>query len=205
MKVIDPEGREWAVDRRFAPWRRWVQPFAGLTGGYRHYKLTADWRIHLDDGPVARDGEPEAGASGPVAKAAMGLVGVLFAVEALAMVPVYLLLGLLLLPCLLLELLCQGVSGSVSMAVRRFRRAPVRVDVLGWHKRQSGLASLTILKVHDDLAEPLMIELCGLLRDRVMFDPGDPAVREALARFGARVERHRTLLRRRAVSRSAHR
>ncbi|AGM07851.1 hypothetical protein [Amycolatopsis keratiniphila] len=198
MKVFDPEGREWAVDRRFAPWRRWVQPFAGLAGGYRHYKLTPDWGLYLDDEPKARD---EAEDNGPLDKVATGAFGLLVFLEALVHVPIYLLLGLFLMPFLVLESLCQGVAGLVAMGVRRFRRAPVRVDVLAWHKKQSGLASLTILRVHDDLAGPLIIELGALVRDRVMFDPGDPAVHETLTRFGARVERHRTLLRWRAVRR----
>ncbi|MFC3453713.1 hypothetical protein [Amycolatopsis speibonae] len=205
MKVFDPEGREWAIDHRFAPWRRWVQPLALFRGGYRHYRLAPDWWLHFDDAPEARADEAEGREGGPLAKAAMGLLGAMFAVEALVMLPVYLLGGLLMLPFLLLELLGQGIAGSVALAVRRFRRAPARVDVLGWHRKQNSLASLTILKVHEDQAGPLVTELRDLFRDRVMFDPGDPDVHEALTRFGARVERHRTLLRRRSVSRSAHR
>ncbi|WP_037306346.1 hypothetical protein [Amycolatopsis orientalis] len=198
MKVIDPEGRGWVVDRRFAPWRRWVQPFAGLTGGYRHYELTAYWKLESGDGVEGHEDTP-------VDKVLVGTVGVLVALEALVKFPVYLLLGIFLLPFLLLEMAGQAVAGSVARLVRWFRNAPARVDVAGWHKDQSGLVSLTILRVHDDLAKPLTIELCALLRERVMFDPGEPAVREALTRFGARVESHRTLLWRRSVSGSGHR
>ncbi|MFD5094946.1 hypothetical protein ACFWMR_30395 [Amycolatopsis thailandensis] len=205
MKVFDPEGREWTIDRRFAPWRRWVQPFALFKGGYRRYRLAPDWWLDFDDASEVRAVEAERRDDGALAKVATGLFGLLVVAEALVQLPVYVLLGLLLLPFLLLELLGQGIAGSVAMAVRRFRRAPGRVDVAGWHRKQNGLASLTILKVHDDLAVPLVTELRGLLRERVMFDPGDPDVREVLTRFGVRVERHRTLLRRRSVSRSAHR
>ncbi|RSM61465.1 hypothetical protein DMH03_22615 [Amycolatopsis sp. WAC 01376] len=194
MKVFDLEGREWTVDRRFAPWRRWVQPIAGLTGGYRQHKLTADWKFPADDSMEEPEGEF-------VHKVARGLLGTLAVVEILVHVPVYVLLGLLLLPFLALELLCQGVAGSFARIVRWFRKAPARVDVAGWHKEHRSLASLTILKVRDDLAAPLVAELSGLLRGRVMFDPGDPAVYEVLTRFDVRVERHRTLLRRRSVHR----
>ncbi|MFJ8916267.1 hypothetical protein [Amycolatopsis sp. NPDC102389] len=190
MKVIDLEGREWTVDRRFAPWRRWVQPLAGLTGGYRQHKITADWAFPK----VERE-------EGSLNKVAVGLWVVVAIADTLVHLPVYLLLGLLLLPFLALELLCQGVAGAFARIVRWFRKAPARVDVAGWHKEHRSLASLTVLRVHDDLAVPLVAELSGLLRGRVRFDPSDPAVREALTRFGARVERHRTLLRRRAVHR----
>ncbi|EMD28687.1 hypothetical protein [Amycolatopsis azurea] len=202
MKVIDPEGREWEINRRFAPWRRWVQPFALLRGGYRHYKITADWTLYLKDLPNDPEDTPM---GGPVEKAAYGLLGVLGLLEAVVEFLFYLLFGLVLVPVRLLELLCQGIVGSVAQAVRWFRNAPERVDVAGWNKDRTGLVSLAILKVHRELADPLAAELRGLFRDRVMFDPGDPAVREVLTRFGARVERHRTLLRRRAVSGSAHR
>lgn len=190
MKVFDLEGREWTVERRFAPWRRWVQPIAGLTGGYRQHKLTTDWKFPDDNSKE----EPEGGF---VHKVARGLWGTLGVVEMLVYVP----LGLLLLPFLALELLCQGVAGSFARFVRWFRKAPTRVDVAGWHKDHRSLASLTILKVRDDLAAPLVAELSGLLRGRVMFDPGDPAVYEVLTRFDVRVERHRTSLRRRSVHR----
>ncbi|WP_409496930.1 hypothetical protein [Amycolatopsis sp. cmx-11-12] len=192
MKVIDPEGREWEINRRFAPWRRWVQPFAALKGGYRHYKITADWTLYLKDLPDDREDVP-------VNKVATGLFGVVVVLQALAEFPIYLLLGIALVPIRLLEMLCQGVAGSVAQAVRWFRKAPERVDVAGWNKDRTGLVSLAILKVHGDLAEPLATELRGLFRDRIMFDPGDPVVREMLTRFGARVERHRTLLRRRTA------
>ncbi|HET6287274.1 MAG TPA: hypothetical protein VFG15_11010 [Amycolatopsis sp.] len=198
MKVIDLEGREWTVDRRFAPWRRWVQPMAGLTGGYRQHKLTADWKFPTDDGIGEREEES-------VPKVALGLWGALATVEMLLHLPVYLLLGLLQLPVLALELLCQGVAGSFARMVRWFRKAPRRVDVAGWHKEHRSLASLTTLKVREDLATPLVAELSGLLRERVMFDPGDPAVHEVLTRFDVRVERHRTVLLRRSASGSAHR
>ncbi|MEV6911449.1 hypothetical protein [Amycolatopsis sp. NPDC051071] len=192
MKVNDPEGRKWEIIRRFAPWRRWVQPFAPLSGGYRHYKITADWTLYSKDLPEEHD-------DGPVHKVAVGLFGLLILLQALAEFPIYVLLGLCLVPFLLLEMLCQGVAGIVTRAVRRFRNAPERVDVAGWNKDKDGLVSLTILKVHSELAEPLATELRGLFRDRIMFDPGDPAVREVLTRFGVRVEKHRTLLRRRTV------
>ncbi|GAB3726019.1 hypothetical protein GCM10027598_44370 [Amycolatopsis oliviviridis] len=202
MKVIDPEGRKWEIIRRFAPWRRWVQPFALLRGGYRHYKITADWTLYLKDLPNDPVDRPS---GGPAEKVAVGILGVVFALQSLVEFPIYLLLGLVLVPFRLLELLCQGIAGSVARAVRWFRNAPERVDVAGWNKDGTGLVSLAILKVHRELADPLAVELRGLFRDRVMFDPGDPDVREVLTRFGARVERHRTLLRRRSVSRSAHR
>ncbi len=194
MKVIDPEGRQWEIIRRFAPWRRWVQPFAFLKGGYRHYKITADWTLYLKDLP---DDDSE---DGPVHKAAVGLLGVVVVLQALVEFPFYLLFGLLLVPVRLLEMLAQGVAGSVAQAVRRFRKAPERVDVAGWNKDRTGLVSLAILKVHRDLADPLATELRALFRDRIMFDPGDPAVREVLTRFDVRVEKHRTLLRRRTAA-----
>ncbi|WP_181775740.1 hypothetical protein [Amycolatopsis pittospori] len=203
MKVIDPEGRKWEINRRFAPWRRWVQPFAALTGGYRRYKITADWTLYLKDLPVDRDGREDA-EDGPMSKAAGGLLAVLVLLQALVEFPVYLLLGIALVPVMVLEMLCQGVAGSVAWAIRWFRKAPERVDVAGWNKDKDGLVSLTILKVHGKLADPLTTELRDLFRDRVMFDPGDPEVHDALTRFGARAERHRTLLRRR-VARSAAR
>ncbi|OXM54758.1 hypothetical protein [Amycolatopsis alba] len=202
MKVIDSDGRKWEIIRRFAPWRRWVQPFALLRGGYRHYKITADWTLYLKDLPNEPKDTP---LGGPVEKVALGLLGVLLFLEAAVEFLCYLLLGLVLVPFRLLELLCQGIAGSVAQAVRWFRNAPERVDVAGWNKDGTGLVSLAILKVHRELADPLAAELRGLFRDRVMFDPGDPVVREALTRFGARVERHRTLLRRRSVSGSAQR
>ncbi|AUI58080.1 hypothetical protein [Amycolatopsis sp. BJA-103] len=194
MKVIDPEGRQWEIIRRFAPWRRWVQPFAFLKGGYRHYKITADWTLYLKDLP---NDDPE---DGPVNKAAVGLLGVLVFLEALVEIPFYLLFGLLLVPVRWLEMLAQGVAGSVAQTVRWFRKAPERVDVAGWNKDRTGLVSLAILKVHRDLADPLTTELRALFRDRIMFDPGDPAVREVLDRFDVRVEKHRTLLRRRTAA-----
>ncbi|WP_414937797.1 hypothetical protein [Amycolatopsis sp. cmx-11-51] len=181
MKVIDPEGRKWEIIHRFAPWHRWVQPFAMLTGGYRHYKMTADWTLYLKDLPE----------DGPVNK----VVGL----RALVEFPFSLLFGLVLVPVRLLEMLCQGIAGSVAWAVRRIRRAPERVDVVGWNKDRTGLVSLAILKVHRHLADPLAAELCRLSRDRVLFDPGDPAVHDVLTRFGVRVEKHRTLLRRRTA------
>lgn len=199
MKVIDPEGREWEINRRFAPWRRWVQPFAALKGGYRHYKITADWTLYLKDLPNDREDGREGTEDGPLDKVATGLFGVLVALQALVEFPIYLLLGLVLMPIRLLEMLCQGVAGSVARAVRWFRKAPERVDVVGWNKDRTGLVSLAILKVNADLAEPLATELRGLFRDRIMFDPGDPVVHAMLTRFGARVERHRTLLRRRTA------
>ncbi|MEU3623111.1 hypothetical protein BS329_32080 [Amycolatopsis coloradensis] len=199
MKVIDPEGREWEINRRFAPWRRWVQPFAILKGGYRHYEITADWTLYLKDLPNDREDSREGAEEGLVDKVATGLFGVAAALQALVEVPFSLLFGLALMPIRLLEMLCQGVAGSVAQAVRWFRKAPERVDVVGWNKDRTGLVSLAILKVHGDLAEPLATELRGLFRDRIMFDPGDPAVRGVLIRFGVRVERHRTLLRRRTA------
>ncbi len=192
MKVNDPGGRKWEINRRFAPWRRWVQPFAQLRGGYRHYKITADWTLYLKDLPDDPQDEPGN-------KVAAGLLGLVVVLQALAEFPVYLLLGLCLVPFLLLEMLCQGVAGSVSRAVRRFRKAPERVDVAGWNKDGDGLVSLTILKVHRELADPLVAELHELFRDSVMFDPGNPEVREVLTRFGVRVDKHRTLLRRRTA------
>lgn len=195
MKVIDPEGRVWEINRRFAPWRRWVQPFAALKGGYRHYKITADWTLYLKDLPDDREGAED----GPVDKVATGLFGVVVVLQALAEFPIYLLLGIALVPFQLLEMLCQCVAGFAAKAVRWFRKAPERVDVAGWNKDRTGLVSLAILKVRADLAGPLATELRGLFRDRIMFDPGDPVVHEMLTRFGARVERHRTLLRRRTA------
>ncbi len=199
MKVIDPEGRKWEIDRRFAPWRRWVQPFAGLTGGYRHYRLTPDWGLLHDQERLMsrREKEKEEESSGWVAT----LGGVLLLLSGIPEFVGYLLLAILLVPFMLLEMLCQGVAGLISEVVRLFRKAPARVDVVGWYKDQSGLASITILKVPDSLAETLERELAGLLRQRIMLDPGDPPVRELLERTGTRVERHRTLLRRRVSGR----
>ncbi|KZB79434.1 hypothetical protein [Amycolatopsis regifaucium] len=197
MKVIDPEGRQWEIIRRFAPWRRWVQPFALLKGGYRHYKITADWTLYLKDLPNDRKDGHKGDEDGPVEKAVYGLLGGVLLLEGLVEGLFYLLFGLVLVPVRLLEMLGQIVAGSVAQAVRWFRKAPERVDVAGWNKDRTGLVSLAILKVHRDLADPLVVELHGLFRDRVMFDPGDPVVREVLTRFGARVVRHRTLLRRR--------
>jgi len=203
MKVIDSKGRKWEINRRFAPWRRWVQPFAALTGGYRHYKVTADWTLYLKDLPIGREGREDSTES-TAAKAATGLLAVVVLLQALVEFPVYLLLGIALVPVMVLEMLGQGVAGAVARAVRWFRKAPERVDVAGWNRDKDGLVSLTILKVHGKLAGPLTTELRDLFRDRVMFDPGDPEVHEMLTRFGVRVEKHRTLLRRR-VARSAAR
>jgi hypothetical protein len=198
MKVIDPEGRQWEIIRRFAPWRRWVQPFALLKGGYRHYKVTADWTLYLNDLPNNPKDSRAGDENGPVEKAVYGLLGVVGLAEGLVEGLFYLLFGLVLLPVRLLEMLAQVVVGTVAQAVRRFRKAPERVDVAGWNKDRNGLVSLAILKVHGDLAGPLVAELGSLFRDRVRFDPGDPVVHDMLTRFGARVERHRTLIPRRA-------
>ncbi|MBB5857304.1 hypothetical protein ACFQ05_30850 [Amycolatopsis umgeniensis] len=196
MKVIDPEGRKWEIIRRFAPWRRWVQPFAVLNRGYQHYKITADWTLYLKDLPNEPVDEPM---DGPGDKVAVGLLAAFAFLEALVEIPFRLLFGLVLVPVRWLEMLVQGVAGSVAQAVRWFRKAPERVDVVGWNKDRTGLVSLAILKVHRDLADPLAAELHALFRDRIMFDPGDPAVHEVLTRFGVRVEKHRTLLRRRTA------
>ncbi|WP_410655053.1 hypothetical protein [Amycolatopsis sp. lyj-112] len=185
MKVNDPEGRQWEIDRRFAPWRRRVQPFAVFAGGYRHYRLKPDLSF-LDEAEPKSDEPP--------GKLATVLMVLLF-LYGLPEIVMYVFMAILLIPVRLLEMLCQGLAGLVSQAVRRFRKAPSRVDVLGWQKEQNGLASLTILKVPDGLVAPLVAELGGLLRGRTAFDPGEPAVREVLTRMGARVERHRTLLR----------
>lgn len=197
MKVTDLEGRQWEIDRRFAPWRRWIQPFAWLTGRYRRYRLAPAWEfMHGQEwlvSPKKPKKQDEKMSGWEIALSAV------LVVQGIPELVVYLLVAIVLVPFMLLEMLCQGVAGLVSEAVRVFRKAPVRIDAIGWHKQDGKLASITILKVPGSLAETLQRELVGLVRWRSMVDPGDPPVRELLERTGTRVERHRTLLRRPSV------
>ncbi|TDV41419.1 hypothetical protein [Actinophytocola oryzae] len=100
MRFTDAKGREWTVEWRFAPWRRVLRFFALAAGRYRY------GRWPHGDGTSSLDAEGS-------------LVVLLYGS----------LLGIVLSPLTLLELLAQLTSGAVLAALRAAGLARYRVDV----------------------------------------------------------------------------
>lgn len=96
--------REWAVVRRFGPWRRVFRLFAWALGRYRHRQWSRETQSSLD-----AEGQ---------------LVALVYK----------LLLAVILLPLTVLELLAWAVAGGVLAALRKTGPARYRVDVLGYQK-----------------------------------------------------------------------
>jgi hypothetical protein len=98
--------REWAIVRRFAPWRRVLRLFAWALGRYRHRQWPRDTQSGLD------------------------------AEGALVALVYKLLLAVVLLPLTVLELLAWAVAGGVLSVLRKGGLVRYRVDVLGYKEEQ---------------------------------------------------------------------
>jgi hypothetical protein len=156
MRVTDGKGREWVVKRRFAPWRRVLRLFALAAGRYR-------------EGGWPRDAQSSLDAEG-------SLVVLLYGG----------LLGIILSPLTILELLAQGIVGAVLAGLRAAGLVRYRIDVVGYVKK--AVHSETVLLVHKSdraqrLVDTIAAEREGAERSFQLDDlPAD-----------VHVERHRSL------------
>ncbi|MGI6876091.1 hypothetical protein [Amycolatopsis sp. 3B14] len=199
VQVIHPDDHVWTLTRRFAPWKRVVQPMNIASGEYDRYRAVrtdprrtpSEWRQERREQRKAKDREIRGWEwlyLAPLLLVA-GLAGqVLEAVVA----GLQLLVWLVLVPFALLEMLAQLLCGLVLGALRLTGAARSRLDVVC---RVPGdrIVSLTVLTVRGSGATGQLAKaLSGhLWQAQRPFDPyRDPVVVALLARAGTHVVRH---------------
>jgi hypothetical protein len=153
MKITDAKGREWTVERRFAPWRRVLRLFALAAGRYNRWPPRDGSRGYLD-------------AEGQLVVFVYGV-----------------LLGVILLPVTLLELLALAVAGWVLAGLRAAGRARYRIDVIGYDGGHVYSATVLLTKDPDRLVEALTTQRRG----------AEHAFRPAGLPDGVEVRSHRSL------------
>ncbi|MFD4192799.1 hypothetical protein [Amycolatopsis thermoflava] len=199
VQVIHPDDHVWTLTRRFAPWKRVVQPMNIASGEYDRYRAVrtdprrtpSEWRQERREQRKAKDREIRGWEwlyLAPLLLVAGRAGQVLEAVVA----GLQLLVWLVLVPFALLEMLAQLLCGLVLGALRLTGAARSRLDVVC---RVPGdrIVSLTVLTVRGSgAAGQLATALSGhLWQAQRPFDPyQDPVVVALLARAGTHVVRH---------------
>ncbi|MFC3453712.1 hypothetical protein [Amycolatopsis speibonae] len=171
MRVADPEGGEWLIVRRFAPWLRRVRPFAIVTESERYREVS--FTRHR-----GRSAEKER----------LSFEDLLVMAFVLAYTAGF---ALLLSPFLLAELAAWTVTGAVLWLARLTGLVRARVDLIAPPPAERSLAPVRVLLVPRTAAVRLTGELTTLIETTPDFDPeNEPRVRKLFSATGARVERH---------------
>ncbi|GHE95713.1 hypothetical protein GCM10017786_30220 [Amycolatopsis deserti] len=208
MQVNHPDDHVWTLTRRFAPWKRVIQPMNIAEGEYRRYRVAApdprrkpsEWRHQRrEQRRTAREQKLDARKitgwrwlyMGPLLVVAVLAVAIAGYVVEAVVTGLQILVWLVLLPFALLEVLAQLVCGLVLGALRLVGAARSRVDVVC--RARGRITSLTVLTVRGsgaagDLAKALSDHLWKVQRP---FDPyRDPVTVALLTRAGTHVVRH---------------
>jgi hypothetical protein len=211
VRVKDTGGYSWVITRRLSPWRRKVQPVNYAFGRYHRFRVVPLGGVEESARAVAKrervqrredrrrrllDMEDRGGFW-------LLLFPVLLAVNTFATAisrtsweirtKGKFLIGILLLPFALVELLAQLIAGGALLLARVTGMARSRVDVLAEDKEIADLHSLTVLTLPGFSAAGELVSALAQQRAKAdrPFDPRqDPELGAMFGHFKVRVEEH---------------